>query len=176
MTTLGYYASVSTVTSGAAAGSAYAEIQPFVIVGSDSSSMGIVEIGFSLATATASSVGLIEAATQGTISAAGTHLGKSERVGLPLGVSVGNLGTAWTLAPTISGTPSFFRREERPAVLGDRIVWTWPQETPLKLANTGSLLLWNFGGGAGSALEIYVRWIEGVVLSQATILQPFSHS
>jgi hypothetical protein len=66
------------------------------------------------------------------------------------------LGTAWSTPPAI-GANVFMRKIVIPATIGAGIIWTWPgagSDKALVIAGgVNSLVLWNYGGGAGSVLS-----------------------
>lgn len=114
----------------------------------------IREIGVALSAATLSPIGLGRPAN--TPAASTSTLGQALD---PNDVAATvNADTAWTTAPT---APSIFiRRFQLPAVAGAGLIWTWPAEKPLVLNVSSWLVLWNFGGSAGAAPDIYVAWEE----------------
>lgn len=141
-------------TPAAAAGAAYATILPAA-----GQRMRIAEIGLSVqSAATASSVGLLRTLTTGTATA--PQIGAA---GDPAdSAAVGAIGIAWSVAPTIAGTPVYLRRFTSAAAIGPMVIWTWPLDAPLVATNGAatSLVLWNFGAAAGAALDMYIAWLE----------------
>lgn len=111
------------------------------------------------ATAVVSSIGIVRAATSGTLS--------TQSAGVPLnpytgsGLTGGAIITAWSAAPTIAGTPLYLARLELPAVAGASVTWTWDVDDPsdVLVCGTTDILLWNFGSGAGAALDVTVQWL-----------------
>lgn len=146
--------STAITTPAAASGAAYAELLRNAQTGIALCSVGIVTNA-----ATATSIGLTYSATKGiaTTSTKGALLGISD--GEP---SIAAVATTWSVAPTVS-SPLYYRRVTLPATAGSSVTWLFESPVPIS-ANLGvggqSLLLWNFGGGAGSACEIYMEWIE----------------
>lgn len=140
-------------TPAAAAGAPYATILP-----ASGQRMRIMEIGISLSAATASSVGVIRTLTAGT--ATTSQIGAAADAADS--AAVGAIGTAWSTAPTIAATPVYLRRFTTAAAIGPAVIFTWPLDQPLVATNgaTTSLVLWNFGAAAGSALDVYVAWLE----------------
>lgn len=145
--------SVSITTPAAAAGAAYLNIRA-----ASTARARIREIGAFCNAATSSSIGLIRTLTQGTPTT--SVLGQVQDVADA--ASVTNIDSAWSSAPTIAATPIYLRKIVLPASIGAGIIWTFPPDTALLGTNTatGGLLLWNFGGSAGSALSAYVVWEE----------------
>lgn len=121
--------------------------------------MALLELTVVLAAATASSVGLIRSLTLGTAKAANTYLGQSEEAN---SAGSGSVITDWTVNPTIAGTPAYLRYVELPAAAGASLTWSWDPSAPLLIGNaaTTALLLWNFGSGANSILDLTARWAE----------------
>ncbi len=116
----------------------------------------IFEIGIATNAATLSALGLVRAASNGT--ASGTPL-----VGQPLDpaetqTAQCSLATAWSAAPTAGSY--YLRQFQAAAVQGSGVIWTWPPDAPLVVAQASQLLLVNFGISAGSALSVYMRWKE----------------
>ena len=135
----------------AAAGAAYATLQ------TPTGRLRLRELGFFASTAVAASIGLGRAANSfvTTTSAVGQTRDPSDTV-----AALGIMGTAWSTAPTVPGV--FTRRIVLPAVIGAGVIWTWPAD-PLIVPVHGaaiSLVLWNFGAGAGPAPDIYAIWEE----------------
>lgn len=136
--------SCSVTTPAAASGAAFAAIRAAA-----SDRVRVTEIGGFLNAATASSVQLVRAATNGTTSTTVVPQAND-----PADASATSLvATAWSAAPTIS-TNVPLRRVVLPATAGNGWIWVFPQ--PIIVASTADLLLWNFGGGAASALSLYV--------------------
>lgn len=113
------------------------------------------EVGIFCAASTATTVGLIRPATLGTVST--SQPGQPEDPADATSLLV--IGTAWSAVPAVSGTPAYLRRISLPAAIGGGIIWSFaPNE--LAIAANSSILLWNAGGAAGSALDVYFRWDE----------------
>lgn len=78
-------------------------------------------------------------------------------------VSVVNVDTAWSTAPT---TPTIIhRRVTLPATIGAGVVFVWNPGEEIELSKTAGsnqwLVLWNPSGGAtGSVLNTYCKWQE----------------
>lgn len=135
-------------TPAAAAGAAYAALRAAA-----TDRLKLREVGVALSAATATSVGLIRAATVGTASS--STLGQAGDPGDPVGT--GNVDIGWSVAPTIGAI--YLRRFALPATQGAGFIWTWaPGE--LVIPVSASILLWNFGGAAGAALDAYFVWDE----------------
>lgn len=113
----------------------------------------IREIGVFNSTGVASSIGLIRTLTAGTPSTSSLVQGGDPQ--RPAGTM--NVDTAWSVAPTISVAPLYLRKIVLPATIGAGVIWTFgPNELWTKNGATTDLALWNFGGGAAAALELYV--------------------
>ena len=150
------YFEAAVQTTGAAAGAAFCMLQNTGATGKGR--MRLRELGLTTNAGTLSSVGLIRAATVGTTSGSPTPGQVTDD--LDTTTPLGQIVIGWSVAPTIAGTPLYLRQFVAAAVQGSGIVWTWPIEAPLVVSPTAGLLLWNFGGGAGSALSVYARWEE----------------
>lgn len=117
----------------------------------------IREIGVFNSTAVASSIGLIRTLTMGTAST--STLVQAEDPQRPAGTC--NVDTAWSVAPTIAASPIYIRKIVLPNTIGAGVIWTFgPGELWARNGATSALALWNFGGGAAAALELYVRIYE----------------
>lgn len=117
----------------------------------------IKEIGVFQSTAVASSIGLIRTLTLGTATTSNTV--QPAHPGDPAGAAA--LTTAWSTAPTISGTPNYLRRIILPATIGAGVIWSFGYGDMIALnAATSGLVLWNFGGATSAALELYVTLEE----------------
>lgn len=110
----------------------------------------ILEMGITTTAATASSWGLYRPTN--------TPVASTTVVTQPAdpadGVGVTLIGTAWSTAPTI-GTNVPLRRWTTAASIGQGVIWTFPNLV-IGVAGTSALVLWNFGGAAGSILNVYV--------------------
>jgi hypothetical protein len=136
-------------TPAAAAGAAYATIH-----NTSTDVLYVREIGIFLSAATATSVGLIRPSN--TPVATTSQLGQAHDTARPAGT--GNIDTAWSTAPTI-GT-LYLRRITLPATVGAGVIWAFPPDMPLILNASQWLVLWNFGGSAGAACDVYATWDE----------------
>lgn len=143
------YYSVGFATVAAASGAAYGTLHT-----SASYRALITEIGLACNAATASPVGLGVPAN--TPVATTSLLGQAENRGDP--ASTVNFDTAWSTAPTVPA--NFLRKFGLPATIGAGLIWTWPPDRPLVLAVSQWIVLWNFGGSAGSVLNGYMKWLE----------------
>lgn len=114
----------------------------------------IRELGWTTTAATASSVGLGVPANTPVASTTITPLAQDSQdaTGSVL------LGTAWSTAPTAPTT--FFRKLTVGAAIGAGIAWPWPSDARLTMQKSTWLTLWNYGGAAGSALDVYVQLSE----------------
>ncbi len=140
--------SASVVTPAAAAGAAYCALRAAA-----GDRARIRQIDIYTNAATSSSVGLVRSATVGTssTSALGQAWDASDTA------AVTSVDTAWSVAPTVS-TNVFLKRYVAPATAGSGVIWTFP--SGLVVPVSGSLLLWNYGASAGSALSVTFTWEE----------------
>lgn len=145
---------VAVQSAAAAAGNAYCMLQNTDAAGGRA--MQLVECGFTTNAATLSSVGLIRAATLGTVS--GTPSPGQTVVAYDVTTSKGNVATTWSAAGTLAATPYYFRQFVAAAVQGSGVIWSNPDGW--EIPPGGALFLWNYGAGAGSALSAYFRWRE----------------
>ncbi len=106
------------------------------IISGNADNARIMEIGVTLVTATACTLGLGVPATAGATVTTSVTL-QAEDTRDAAGVST--IATVQTTAP--SAPTTYFRRVGLPATIGAGIVWTFPQG--LKLATSGSVVLWN---------------------------------
>jgi hypothetical protein len=107
----------------------------------------IMEIGVTLVTATAVTIGLGTPATAGsTVVTSVTVL--PEDINYPAGTCT--IITAQTTVP--SAPANYFRRVGLPATIGAGIVWTFPQG--LVPATSGSIVLWNIT--TGPLMDVWV--------------------
>lgn len=127
----------------AAAAAAYQEIRATA-----TKPLQILELGFFCNAATASSVGFGRPATAGTATGATTV--QADRSGDATGTAT--TASTWSAAPTAPTV--FHRRIVLPASIGAGVIWQWPPGV-LTIPVSGSMVLWNFGGAAGSVLNGY---------------------
>lgn len=139
--------SASVVTPAAAAGAAYAALRTAA-----GHRARIRQIDAYVNAATASSVGLVRSASVGTAST--SVLGQAWETGDAAAVS--NVDTAWSAAPTAGSV--FLKRYVSPATIGSGVIWTFPAGLVVPISS--SILLWNYGGSAGSALSVTITWEE----------------
>jgi hypothetical protein len=157
--------SISRRTAAPAAGAPFAQILPEL-----TQRVGVRSITLVAASAVQGEIGIVRDATHGTNVAASTQRGQTWE---PLGVTPfgGALVTAWTVAPTIAATPAYLARVELPATIGAGVTFNFDEldnglvvPPPSDLSNpltAGSLLIWNFGAGAGPALDVTVIFDSG---------------
>lgn len=141
--------SVGVVTPAASAGAAYATIHTAA-----TDRCKILEIGAFCNAATSSSIGIVRASN--TPVATTSTLGQAEDPAEA--AATVNVDTAWTTAPTVGA--NFLRRFVSQAAIGSGVIWTWPSDKPLVLNVSTWLVVWNYGGLAGSALSLYVKFDE----------------
>jgi hypothetical protein len=127
---------------------------PFVSIATASTKPIIVrEVGLVLVAATSSSVGLVRAATVGAAST--STAGQPHRT--LASAPTASVKSAWSDAPTIAGSPVYMRRLVLPATIGASVTW---ENLAMHVEPSAALLLWNFGGGAASDVDLYVTWEE----------------
>lgn len=133
------------VTPAAAAGAAY-----MTIAAAASTRTRLLEIGITTTAATASSVGLYRPTNtpNTTTSVVPVPADPADGVGVTI------LGTAWTTTLPTIGSNVPIRRWTTAAAIGAGVIWTFPNLV-VGPNGTGALVLWNFGAGAGSALNVY---------------------
>ena len=139
-------------TPAAAAGAAYLDIRTGA-----NDRVSILEFGMFTTAATATSFGLIRPATIGTAST--SQAAVSGDAATPNATSATVIGTAWSAAATISGTPAYLRRMTAAGNIGSGAIFTWPLYG-LTVPVSSSLLVWNFGAAAGAACSAYVVFEE----------------
>jgi hypothetical protein len=100
------------------------------------SKVRLVEIGLTIAAATASTYGLYRSATVGTGSTAIVPVPHDNLSGAATGV----VETAWSAAPTIS-TNVPLRRITLPATAGSGFIWQF-YDDPIVVPASGGILLW----------------------------------
>ena len=136
----------------AASGAAYAKIKAGA-----TRRIYVREIGITVAASTLSPVGIGRPATEGTNSA--TTVPVPEDAGDATTGAV--LETAWSVAPTVPAV--FMGKMVIPATAGAGFIWTWPgagSDKCLVVAVSTGIILWNYGGSAGSALDLYIVYEE----------------
>ena len=114
----------------------------------------IWEIGVFASTAVALSVGLVRSATIGATFTTVTPAADDTS----LGSATALVDTAITTAPTLAGTPLYLRKAVLPATIGAGIIWSFPMG--LVVPVSASMLLWNYGGSTGPAVEGYWTFDE----------------
>lgn len=87
-------------------------------------------------------------------------------VGVPRDPARPNAGagliTGWATAPTLT-SPTFIRRWDQPATIGNGIIWTFDRDNPLTLVASGAtseLVFANLLATAPGTFEIYVGFDE----------------
>ncbi len=128
----------------AAAAAAYLEIR------SPTKPVSVLELGFFTQAATASSVGIGRPAAIGVTPTSPQTVLSTVSTSLTGTVQT---ASAWGTAPTVPA--NHFRRLTFPASIGAGAILQWPVGD-LVIPTGGSLVLWNFGGAAGSILSCYV--------------------
>lgn len=127
----------------------------FAALAAGSKAARLLRVEMSLKAATATNVGLIRAVTEGT--ATTTTAGQAHNPSD--GASGASIASAWSAAPTIAGSPVYMRRVLLPATVGTQLVWTF-DDVEMLVAPGTPLLLWNFGAGAASDVELGLTWNE----------------
>lgn len=119
-----------------------------ILTGATPGRAKIIEIGFFLAAATASVVGLGRPAATGiTPTAPVDFLPEDPNDVLASGVVQSAL--AWETGPTVPA--NFFRRIALPATIGTGVIWTFPEGLVIPVSS--SVVLWNLG--TNSVLDAY---------------------
>jgi hypothetical protein len=111
------------------------------------------EVGCFCSTAVALSVGLIRSLTVGATFTTITPVAEDTSAGTATAL----VDTAITTQPTITAN-TYLRKAVLPATIGAGIVWSFPMG--LVVPVSAGLLLWNFGGGTGPAIEGYWTYDE----------------
>lgn len=152
--------SIARRTAAAAAGAAFAQF----LTTDPNRGAAIKSITAVVASAVAGEIGLIRDLTRGTRVAASTQAGQPWNI-LPAGqVCDGALTTAWAVAPTIAATPAYLGRVQLAATIGAFVTWNFEgQGLILTPEDTGSILLWNFGAGAGPLLDVSVEFEQNLL-------------
>ena len=137
--------SLGVLTTGTASGSPVWEIRC-----NSTSRAYVMELGFFLNAATASNIGLGRPAAIGVTPTSPVDF-LPEDPANPAISGECQSALAWGTAPT---SPSaFLRRIGLPATVGVGVIWTWPKG--LVIPSSGSIVLWNTGVSACSALNAY---------------------
>jgi hypothetical protein len=121
-------------TSGTASGSAAWEIR----TGATPGRAKVLEIGFFLAAATASTFGLGRPAAIGVTPTSPVDFLPEDPSDV-LATGVVQSALAWTTGPT--APTNFLRRISLPASVGTGVIWTFPKGIVIPVS--GSLVLWN---------------------------------
>lgn len=145
---------VGGLTTGTGSGAAALEI-----VAGTNSPMSLVELGFFLTAATATTLSL---GRPGNTPAGGTSQVAT------LSSTLGSGGTAslggfilsgWSTAPTAPSAGNTMRTIQLPANIGNGIIWSWDlDELIIGPTRSNGLVLWNLA--ANSALRFYIKWRE----------------
>jgi hypothetical protein len=136
----------------AAAGAAYAAFR------APTRNSKIREIGLSCNAATASNITLVRNTNASYAASTSTGVGQQLNPVDAAGSSV--IDTAWSAAPTITAT-NRLRRFALPATIGAGLIWVFQAGLWVRNATaTDIIVIWNEGGSAGSALNMYVEWEE----------------
>ena len=119
-----------------------------IITGATPGRAKLMEIGFTLNAATASSIGLGYPQAVGVTPTSPVDF-LVEDPNDVLAASVVTSALAWATSPTVPA--KFFRRMNFPATIGQGVVWTFPEGITIPVSS--SIVLWNVG--AVSALNAY---------------------
>lgn len=133
------------------AGAAWVELR-----NGSSRRVGLRELCGTLGAATASTIGLIRATAQGTGGAA-TATGVAADPNAPASAGLTLAVTAFTLAPTF-GT-AYMRRFAMSGVVGAGFHWVWPENEPLMIAPSASLVVVAITAGAATS-DWFAVWEE----------------
>ena len=140
------------VTGGASTNSAYVDFRTNSTVPAQ-----ILEIGITLATGSNTELGLLRTATVGTTSTTQTP----EKMDPASAAATLVIGTAWSSAPTIAGTPLDLIRQYIGGTVGNGAIWTFHSDDDrLLIAVSSSIVLWNRGAAQGATLHGWVKWRE----------------
>lgn len=115
----------------------------------------ILEIGITIGGTSNSEIGLIRSNTVGTASTSVN----GEKTDVASIASATVIGTAWSSAPTISGTP-YIRQAYIGGTVGNGFIWTWSDRAPLIVPVSASVLVWNTGAAQMSIVRGWVVWEE----------------
>jgi hypothetical protein len=121
----------------------------FIELRSPTKAVSVLEMGFFCTAATSSSVGLGRPAASGVTPTTPVTV-IADKSGDVAGTC--QTASAWATPPTAPTT--FNRRLVTAATIGSGAIWQWPLGS-LTIPIGGSLVLWNFGGAAGSILAVY---------------------
>lgn len=137
------YYSLGVLTTGTASGAAAWEIRTSANVRAK-----VMEIGFFLNAATASTVGLGRPAAIGITPTSPVDFQPEDPANPTVSTQVQS-SLAWTTGPTVP--TNFLRRIGLPATAGVGVIWTFPQGLVIPVSS--SLVLWNLA--LNSALNAY---------------------
>jgi hypothetical protein len=119
-----------------------------IITGATPGRAKVMEIGFFLAAATASTIGLGRPAAVGITPTTPVDF-LPEDPNDVLAAGVVQSAVAWGTGPTIPA--AFLRRIALPATIGTGVIWTFPEGLVIPVSS--SLILWNLG--TNSVLDAY---------------------
>jgi len=119
-----------------------------ILTGATPGRAKIVEIGFFLAAATASIIGLGRPAAKGITPTAPVDFVQEDPNDV-LASGVVQSAVAWGTGPTMPG--DFLRRIALPATIGTGVIWTFPEGLVIPISS--SVVLWNLG--TNSVLDAY---------------------
>lgn len=108
----------------------------------------LLELGFFLAAATASTYGLGRPAAIGDTPTTPVDLLQEDPNNV-LATAIVQSALAWGTGPTVPA--AFLRRISLPATIGTGVIWTWPNGLVIPVSS--SLVLWNIG--TNSVVDAY---------------------
>lgn len=115
---------------------------------------GIVEIGLWNTTSTSATFAVVRLSTTGTQGAGLTETAEDQVE--QAAVATGFAGH--TVGPTIGGE---VRRATLGAAIGAGVIWTWPDNAPLRIAAaTTNGVGVTVPTGTGQVLDYYISWLE----------------
>ena len=141
---------VSGTTTAAASAAAYATFHT-----GGTRNAYIREIRIFNTAATASSVGLIRPNNTPVASTSIVPVGYDTDDA----TAAASFDTAWSTAPTI-GTNVFLRKSNLANVKGAYDVWVFPQNVGVVIHTSNWIVLWNYGGSTGAALDVTIVYEE----------------
>ena len=119
-----------------------------IITGSTPGRVKLMEIGFTLAAATATTIGFGRPAAAGDTPTSPVNFTPDDPNDV-IAAGVVRSALAWGTSPTVPAT--FIRRMNFPATIGAGVVWTFPEGIVIPVSS--GLVLWNIG--TTSALNAY---------------------
>lgn len=150
-----------------AAVAAGAPAYELVALNANARDVGILSIELVLKTAVSSEFALAYSASDGSTRTApvnGINISGGEIApATSPSVSLAEFANAWSVVPVF--TASDVIRQQLVSVVGETILWTWPENDPLIVpynndANGQSLVIFNPGAGVTGTTICNIRWME----------------